>query len=102
MSSLRQSNLAARTALTAQNSSESPVEDELDASGTEDAGPLAAGDEVRAWYAQRLRPKLERAAQSGRILSAHAIALDQEMKSLLQGFGSYGGRTEAIEATSRG
>lgn len=101
MSSLTQSTLAARTATKADVSPGSAPDVAAGDSTTDDAGRLAASEELRAWYAHHLRPKLERAAQSGRILSAHAIALDQEMKSLLQGFGSHGAPPEA-EATSRG
>jgi hypothetical protein len=43
----------------------------------------AASDEVRAWYARHLQPKLQRAAQSGRVPPASALALDRDMKSLL-------------------
>jgi hypothetical protein len=53
--------------------------------GREARATLAAGEELRDWYARRLRPKLERAARSGRIRPAEVAALDRSMQSLLEG-----------------
>jgi hypothetical protein len=50
----------------------------------ERAEQRAASDELRAWYARNLRPKLQRAAQAGRIPPASALALERDMKSLLR------------------
>jgi hypothetical protein len=40
-------------------------------------------DELRAWYLAGLRPKLARAAQTGAVESAAVLALDRQMRDLL-------------------